>query len=78
MTQSITEPAPAFPALDGLDCVTGDPNEPAGLAYLLVCDHHVVDIVKSVRCPPECGGHPICAPCLALARQRGLVKDGIR
>jgi hypothetical protein len=61
---------------DVLHCVTQDPDEAAvaGPAYLAVCDDTPVDVIASRYCPPEeCGGHPICAPCLTLARANGLV-----
>jgi hypothetical protein len=76
---AMTDPAtfaPAVPATeDGQlpDCITQAPNEPAGPDYLAICAIHATEIADSIRCPPECGGHPICKPCLALAVERGLV-----
>jgi hypothetical protein len=63
---------------DALHCITQDPMEPVGPEFLAVCDDNPVDVITSTYCAknaPECGGHPICGPCLALARERGLV-DG--
>jgi len=61
--------------LDGLpECVTQDPREPAGPEFLRICATWGTEIADSVHCPPECGGHPICKPCLALALDQGLVR----
>lgn len=58
---------------DAIHCITQDSKEPAGPEFLAVCDDNPVDVVTSRYCPEgECGGHPICAPCLALARKTGL------
>jgi hypothetical protein len=63
------------PVADELHCVTQDPAEPASAEALAVCDDDPVDVVTSVYCEGHnCGGHPICAPCLALARETGLVR----
>lgn len=61
---------------DALHCVTRDPAEAAVAdpEYLAVCDDNPVGIFNSVHCPAKCGGHPVCAPCLALGRERGLVR----
>jgi hypothetical protein len=59
---------------DSLHCITQDPEEPAPPEFLAVCDDNPVDVMTSRNCDPtDCGGHPICAPCLELARQTGLV-----
>jgi hypothetical protein len=61
---------------DAIHCITQDPYEPVGPEFLEVCDDNPVDVITSAYCAknaPECGGHPICAPCLELARKRGLV-----
>jgi hypothetical protein len=55
------------------ECITQAPNEPAGPDYLAVCAVHATEIADSIHYPPECGGHPVCKPCLALAVERGLV-----
>jgi hypothetical protein len=63
-------PAPT----EGLpECITQDPKEPAGPDYLAGCAKWATEIADSIHCPPECGGHPVCKPCLALAVERGLV-----
>ena len=60
---------------DTMHCITQDPEEPAGPEFLAVCDDNPVDVIASRYCPDgECGGHPICAPCLSLARETGLVR----
>lgn len=59
---------------DGLHCITQDPREPVPPAFLAVCDDDPVDVVAWVFCPAECGGHPICGPCLALCREEGGVR----
>ena len=68
-----TQSQPSRTTTDDLHCITQDPMEPAGPEFLVVCDDNPVDVVTSRHCPPEeCGGHPICAPCLTLARRIGL------
>ena len=57
-----------------LECVTQDPREPAGPDYLAVCTKVGTEISDSIHCPPECGGHPVCVPCLDLAILKGLVR----
>jgi hypothetical protein len=61
-------------ATGGLRCITRDPCEPSPPEFLAVCDDEPVDVVAWVHCPPECGGHPICAPCLELCRRVGGVR----
>jgi hypothetical protein len=64
------------PATTGaLHCITQDAEEPAAPEFLAACDDNPVDVTTSRYCPPECGGHPICAPCRALTRQAGLVAE---
>jgi hypothetical protein len=59
---------------DDLHCITQDPEEPTPPEFLAVCDDNPVDVMTSRYCAGHnCGGHPICAPCLDLARQTGLV-----
>lgn len=77
MTELQTLPA-SSPEIgsDALHCITQDPKEPADPEFLAVCDDNPVDIITSAYCrkyAPECGGHPICGPCLELAREMGLV-----
>lgn len=59
-------------AESALHCITQDPREPAGPEYLAVCDDNPTAVSCSRFCPPECGGHLVCAPCWALARKHGL------
>ena len=57
-----------------IECITQDPNEPAGADYLAVCTGEATEVVVSRFCQDTgCGGHPICPPCLDLALSRGLV-----
>lgn len=61
---------------DDIHCVTQDPREQelASLEFIKACDDNPVDVITSRNCEGTgCGGHPICAPCLALAREKGLV-----
>ena len=61
------------PGAGELHCITQDVKELAPAEALARCDDTPVDVIVSRRCPPECGGHPICAPCLERARSTGLV-----
>jgi hypothetical protein len=70
-TQSLATDVAATTGLP--PCVTQDPREPAHRDYLAICAIHATEIADSIHCPPECGGHPVCRPCLALAVERGLV-----
>jgi len=73
MTQLAADLA-AERSTDALHCITQDPEESAPPELLAVCDDNPVDVMPSqLRDGNGCGGHPICAPCLALARQTGLV-----
>lgn len=67
------EPVRVSVGADALHCITRDTKETAGPEFLAVCDDDPVDVTTSRFCPPECGGHPICAPCLELSREKGLV-----
>lgn len=74
MNATSPETAPTN-ALTGLpECITQDPREPAAPEFLAVCAKRATEVSCSIHCPPECGGHPVCKPCLALAVERGLVK----
>ena len=67
--QPVWQPA----GTDTIHCITQDAEEPAGPEFRAVCDDNPVDVMTSRFCPPLCGGHPICAPCLEMSRERGLV-----
>ena len=74
LTTRIQEQPEATSPTSGLpECITQDPREPASRAFLDICAVTATEIADSVYCPPECGGHPICKPCLALALELGLV-----
>jgi hypothetical protein len=67
---------PRTTSTDDLHCITQDSEEPVGPEFLAICDDTPIDIITSRYCEanaPECGGHPICGPCLALAHKTGLV-----
>ena len=36
--------------------------------FLIVCTKTAELIYSGPRCPPECGGHPVCRACYNLAR----------
>lgn len=62
---------------DKIHCVTQHPRERqwASAEFLEVCDDNPVDVITSRNCVGTgCGGHPICAPCLELAREKGIVR----
>lgn len=70
----VTLPARQDQTTDDLRCITQDPYEPVGAEFLAVCDDNPVDVMTSRNCENTgCGGHPICRPCLTLARETGLV-----
>ncbi len=57
-----------------IKCVTQDPREPASAQFLAVCTVIATEVATSRYCPDgECGGHPVCAPCLTVAIATGLV-----
>lgn len=62
----------------GLPCITQDPTEPAGPEYLAVCTGYGELLGRSIHCPPECGGHPICRPCWELSQAKSLAASDSR
>jgi len=59
----------------GISCLTQDAREQAFAdpEFLTACTREATSIATSVFCTPECGGHPICGPCLQLALRNGMV-----
>lgn len=71
LTARVTDKAPT---VDLPLCITQDAKEPASPDFLAICTTHATEIACSRNCPDECGGHPICRPCLALASTKGMIK----
>jgi hypothetical protein len=62
-------PATAVPEF--LPCCTRDPQEPASQRYLDVCTGVAWAVVTGQNCEEDCGGHPLCRPCLDVAKATG-------
>ena len=76
MLQEVVEVVAAETDLDTLiPCITQDPKEAKyDIAdYLAVCTKVAALMATSIYCPPECGGHPVCRPCYALAKIKGAL-----
>ena len=48
---------------------------PIAPAFLTACTGEGVAVgAHAEHCPDNCGGHVLCAPCLAVARASGLLR----
>jgi hypothetical protein len=65
-------PTPTEQTVDSwLHCITESADEQS----VGTDDFLAVRLSTSIHCHPECGGHPICAPCYELLKQKGLAAE---